>query len=209
MAGKRQIVREDLTRRILEAATARIAAYGLGDLRARDITKDAGCGLGTIYKCFEDLDELIMRVNAQTLGKLDRVLGEAYASANGADAQLHAMAQAYLAFALEHGRLWSALFEHHLDDGAKWPDWYLAHHGQLLRYIRSPLAALQPSLDNETLDLRMRSIFASVHGVVKLSLEGRFIGVRQGDLSVEVRAFVAMLVAGAQAIEDGTMRNSD
>lgn len=180
-----------------------MAAHGLGDLRARDIAKDAGCGLGTIYKCFADLDDLVMRVNAGTLGKLDRALDEAVREVEAPEDQLQAMAAAYLDFALSHGRLWSALFEHYPQEGRVGPDWYLSLHEQLLRYIRGPLAILQPSLGDDALDVRMRSIFASVHGVVMLSLEGRFIGVRQTGLHEELRDFVDLLIQGTKAIERG------
>ena len=79
MAGKREIVRRELTRNLLDAAEKRISMHGLDALRARDVTNDAGCGLGTIYKCFTDLDDLIIHVNSATLSRLRQALTDASA----------------------------------------------------------------------------------------------------------------------------------
>ena len=46
MAGKREMKREDLKARLIEAARNRIILDGLTRLRARDVTQDAGCALG-------------------------------------------------------------------------------------------------------------------------------------------------------------------
>ncbi len=46
MAGRREEKREDLKARLIYAARNRIADHGLANLRARDITQDAGCALG-------------------------------------------------------------------------------------------------------------------------------------------------------------------
>ena len=196
MKGKRAAVREDLTQRLLEAATARIDRHGLTGLRARDITSDAGCGLGTIYKCFTDLDDLILRVNSRTLARLDAALAEA---TNGLEApadQLQALAQGYLGFAISNLNLWAALFDHRLPEGVPVPDWHLAEHETMFARVAAPLAALSPELDRLHLAARARSVFAAVHGIVALSLEGRFVGVDEDDLRAELKIIVGALVRG-------------
>jgi len=52
-----------LRERLLEAARAAINARGLSGLKARDLAAETGCALGAIYTAFDDLDELILRVN--------------------------------------------------------------------------------------------------------------------------------------------------
>ena len=81
MAGKREAKREDLKARLIAATRARIEQSGLAGLRARDITKDAGCALGGLYNAFDDLDHLILTVNLETLTLMQEALGEAVADA--------------------------------------------------------------------------------------------------------------------------------
>lgn len=196
MTGKRAAVREDLTQRLLEAATARIDRHGLTGLRARDITSDAGCGLGTIYKCFTDLDDLILRVNSRTLARLDAALAEATDGLEEPSDQLQALAQGYLGFAISNSNLWAALFDHRLPEGVPVPDWHLAEHETMFARVAAPLAALSPELNRQHLAARARSVFAAVHGIVALSLEGRFVGVDEDDLRVELKIIVGALVRG-------------
>ena len=74
MAGKRELKREDLRARLIEAARNRIMADGLPALRARDVTQDAGCALGGLYTVFADLDDLVLHVNSLTLQAIEASL---------------------------------------------------------------------------------------------------------------------------------------
>ena len=61
MAGRRAEKREDLKARLIEAARNRIASDGMANLRARDVTQDAGCGLATLDEAEETLARLRTR----------------------------------------------------------------------------------------------------------------------------------------------------
>lgn len=204
MTGKRAAVREDLTQRLLEAATTRIERHGLAGLRARDITSDAGCGLGTIYKCYTDLDDLILKVNSRTLARLDQALAEATEGLDDPHGQMQALAQGYLGFAINNVNLWAALFDHRLPEGTPVPDWHLAEHETLFARVARPLAALSPDLDPGHLAARARSVFAAVHGIVALSLEGRFVGVDEHNLRTELEVIVGALVRGLGSVDTQT-----
>ncbi len=101
--------REILKKKILDAAEKRIESQGLAALRARDITKDARCALGSLYNAFEDLDLLILAVNSRTLARLHASLQNAPASQEAPKAKLLALALAYLNFGTENRNLWAAL----------------------------------------------------------------------------------------------------
>ena len=60
-----------LRERLIDAAERTVAANGLAGLRARDLAREAGCAVGTIYNVFEHLDELILCVGWRTLAMLD------------------------------------------------------------------------------------------------------------------------------------------
>jgi AcrR family transcriptional regulator len=196
MSAKRTEKREDLRARLIEAATARIISGGLQKLRARDVTSDAGCALGALYNAFADLDDLIMHVNSETLKRLDAAIGTAIRQVGDPGEVLKVLALGYLAFARENRALWRALFEHHLPDNVAQPHWQLAEHEALIEHIVEPLAELQPSLNDKELRIRSRSLFAAVHGIISISLEGRFVGIAEAALATEVGHFVDIMVAG-------------
>ena len=196
MSGKRAALRSELTRRLLEAATERMEKYGLDGVSAREVTADARCGLGTIYKCYRDLDELILHVNSRTLKKLDNVLVAAIRPTDAPEVRLVDLALAYLDFALSNNNAWSALFKHRMPAGSLVPDWHIAEHRALFRHIYRPLTEIDPELSNEALTIRARSIFAAVHGIVALSIEGKFVGLEREVVSVELETVVNAMLRG-------------
>ena len=196
MASRRELKREALKAKLIEAAGNRIAEGGLASLRARDVASDVGCALGGIYTVFDDLDDLILHVNARTLELLDRELADAVSDRRAGDA-LKALARSYARFAAQNRNLWGALFDHRMSDGGPSPDWLLAGHSSLMRYVMPPLAAIQPQLSEETLHLRARTYFAAVHGIVSMSLQQRFLGLPDDFLEPELDAFVEVVVDGS------------
>lgn len=198
MTAKRDAKREDLKGRLIEAAHAHIQSSGLGGLRARDITADAGCALGALYTAFADLDELILHVNSITLARLGAALREEATSAVAPRAKLKALAKAYLGFARDNRMLWAALFEHRMAPGVPVPEWHLAEHAVLIQHLVEPLAALRPALETPDLLARARTLFSAVHGIVAISLEDRFIGLAPTDLEAELLNFVDVLVTGLE-----------
>ncbi|MDO9416182.1 TetR/AcrR family transcriptional regulator [Pararhizobium sp.] len=199
MAGRREEKREDLRARLIEAARNRIAADGLANLRARDVTQDAGCALGGLYTAFADLDELVIHVNSGTLKVLEETLALSEVKDRSPTDRLRNLARGYLAFTATHRNLWKALFERALPEGRETPQWHLAEHLFLMDAIAEPLGELQPNLTPEERASRARTLFGAVHGVISISLEARFVGVPLERLEQELDDFVLTIAAGAEA----------
>jgi AcrR family transcriptional regulator len=196
MTASRQAKKEDLKSRLIAAATALIRDEGLKGLRARDIAERAGAALGGLYTVFDDLDGLILAVNSGTLKRLETALeGAIPADATAEDTFLN-LSLAYLRFALAEKNLWSALFEHRMPEGVPVPDWHLAEHAFLIGLIAVPMAARMPGASTEDIAVRARTFFSAVHGVIAISLEGRFVGIAPDVLEREVAA-LARILAGS------------
>ena len=184
--------KDALRAKLIEAAEKRMTADGLTGLRARDIAKDAGVALGGIYTAFGDLDELVLHVNARTL---DRLNGALQSTATLAPREtLLAIALEYARFARANRPLWDALFDHKVDGGV--PDWFREHQRALMVHIVRPLATLQPDLPDATLHLRARTYFSAFHGIVTISLQGRFVGLPGDTLEAEIERFVGVILRG-------------
>lgn len=200
MGNKREEQRAKLRASLIDAAEARIVGGGLMNLKARDVTSDAGCALGALYNAFKDIDQLVLRVNSRTLAKLGTALRDACVDGDPPDYMLTALAQAYVDFALTHERLWSALFDFRLPEGVEIPDWHREEHVVLIAHIIRPLSDLRPDLEKGALELRARTLFAAVHGVVQVALQGRFVGVPRQALYEEVTALVATMARGSEPV---------
>jgi AcrR family transcriptional regulator len=199
--GKREIKRENLRNRLLEAACSRIQREGIYGLRARDITADAGCALGGLYTAFDSLEDLIIHVNSRTLAMLGQALSTALIETDAPAKQLHNMAFAYLSFANEHTNLWRALFDQNLLPQGS-PDWHESEQGELLSLIGRPLSRLYPNLEESALSIRSRTIFSAVHGIVMVSIEQRYIAVTGQALVDELTHFLDLVVDAGRASRD-------
>lgn len=200
--GKRDENRDELRRKLLDAAERQIHQQGLSGLKARDVTTDASVALGSIYNAFESLDLLILHVNARTLARLNEALAAVAHEGQDPAIKMVALARGYVRFALGNRRLWAALFDHRLPEGVEIPDWHVVAHVEIMKLIARPLTQLRPDLSAEQVCLRARTLFAAVHGVVHLSLTGQFVGTPLDHLEGEVVALVESLVRGIPANGD-------
>lgn len=187
--------RSRLRERLLDAARKSIAARGLSGLKARDLAAEAGCALGAIYTAFDDLDELVLRVNLATLERLGAALDDALRQAPPAGALL-ALARAYLDFARREEPSWRALFEHRLAGGAPIPDWYNDARNALFGRLEAPLAALLPAQDAATRAGLAHTLFSAVHGVVVLGLEQKIAATPPEALDAQLETLVRLIAAG-------------
>jgi AcrR family transcriptional regulator len=193
--------RAQLRSALVAAAEQRIAAQGLGGLRARDLAADAGCAVGAIYNAVQDLDELILAVNSRTLAGLERDFDAADAAGGAADsdpatARLVRLATTYVDFAAAHTHRWRALFEHRLPAEADVPAWYRDVQQRLFERVEEPLRALQPALAADERALLARSLFSAVHGLVALGLEEKLQVVPLPTLRDQARVLVSAIGRG-------------
>ncbi|WP_442755527.1 TetR/AcrR family transcriptional regulator [Methylocystis sp. JAN1] len=184
-----------LRERLLDVARQSISTRGLSGLKARDLASEAGCALGAIYTAFDDLDELILRVNVSTLERLGRALDAALGQADPSDALL-ALARAYLDFARREEPSWRALFEHRLSGGAPVPNWYAEARNQLFGRLEAPLAELLPHQDAAARARLARTLFSAVHGVVVLGLEEKLEATPPEQLDEQLETLVRLIASG-------------
>ena len=70
MARRADHTREELHRMALDAAREIVDAEGLRGIKARKIMDKIGYTVGTLYQLFDDLDDLIVHMNTETLDAL-------------------------------------------------------------------------------------------------------------------------------------------
>lgn len=187
--------RAQLRARLLDIAQTTIAERGLSGLKARDLAAAAGCALGAIYTAFDDLDELILRVNLRTLERLDTELTRALAEGEPSQA-LARLACSYLGFARREEKSWRALFEHRLASGGPVPDWYEQARDRLFGLLDAPLALLLPGQDARARASLAQTLFSAVHGVVALGLEEKVAETPPAVLDAQLNLLARLLAEG-------------
>ena len=194
---------QNLHDRLLDAAEAFIAAEGLAGLRARALAEAAGCSVGAIYGVFADLDMLVLAVNIRTLDALDTVMGRATDAAGPGGAasgdpagHLARLAEAYLDYAAANRPRWDALFQHRMAEGRPIPSWYAERLEMVFRHVEVPLAALRSKLPAGTRTILARTVFAAVHGIVALGLDGKVAEMTLPVLRDQVRMIVGAIASG-------------
>ena len=141
---------------------------------------------------------LALAVNLRTFQRLGAHVSAAVedrASSPPVD-RLIVMAKGYLAFANDAPNLWRALFDVEMTADSNVPDWYMQELGRLFQIIAAPLAELDPAADAATIDLRTRTLFSSVHGIVLLGLEKRISGVPLDRIEAMIEYLLQSFVSG-------------
>lgn len=194
--------RADLRSTLVKLAEAQIAAQGMASLRARDLAREAGCALGAIYNVFSDMNALVLAVNGLTFARIGvEVAGAVTGHEHEPPEQrLILLARAYLNFADQNHHLWRALFDIDLPDDAQVPDWYRRDLKALFAHIAVPVSELFPELEGQELELMVRALFSSVHGIVVLGLQNRISGVPRDRVEAMIEAVLLRLALGSKKV---------
>jgi len=157
---------QELRAMILDAAERLVAQGGTPAANAREIAAAIGYTPGTIYNHFANLDDLIRHVTARTVDGLTTALSSA--SESDPVRQLHAMADAYIAFTAKNRRLWNAAFEPLPKASATREAWYRATLERPLALLVDALRPLDPGASDEERRVAALSTWGALHGVVTL-----------------------------------------
>jgi len=167
--GRRSIhTADELRELIIEATTDIVEHSGLEGLSAREIAKRVGYSPGTLYNVFENLDDLLLVIEARLLDELTERLNATETSSTPSD-RLRSLVRTYFAFSQERPKLWNLLNEHRMPAGRAVPDWYQAKVEGLLVPLEQALKPLLNDADPSQQRRAVRTLWASVHGVTSLS----------------------------------------
>lgn len=194
--GRRSEHTPDVLRQlIIEACEGIIVRDGLAGLSAREIAKHVGYSPGTIYNVFDNLDDLILQVEARVLDELDQRL-VSLPTDGTADDRVMRLARTYLAFTTERPRLWNLLFEHHLPQNMNVPTWYQQKLDQLLERVEAAIRPLLFDKDPLAAKRAARVLWAGVHGITALAAADKLSTVTSDDAIALVDDLVENYLAG-------------
>lgn len=191
---------------IIDAAERLVAQGGTAAANAREIAAAIGYTPGTIYNHFANLDDLIRHVTARTVDGLATALSSV--SESDPVRQLHAMADAYIAFTTKNHRLWAAAFEPLAKASATREAWYRATLERPLALVQDALKPLDPGASEEERRIAALSTWGALHGVVTLVEGDGRIGRLDAAPAPEMAHFlIDCVVAGLAARRKAARRN--
>lgn len=189
---------EQLRQLILDAAQAIIETNGLAGLSAREIARRIGYSPGTIYNMFQNLDDVVLHVEARVLDALDQRLADALKEGDPKD-KVVKLAESYLAFTSERPKLWNLLFEHYMPGGSDTPPWYQQKLELLMSRVESAMAPLFPAGADQARQRSARVLWAGVHGITSLATANKLSNVTTEAAALLVRDLISNYLTGLAA----------
>jgi AcrR family transcriptional regulator len=161
--------REQIRALVLEAAESIIRAQGLSGLTVRKIANEIGYSAGTLYLVFENLDDIVMQVNACTLdelqSRLQTTIDQEEQRQGTAREIVYVMVNQYVYFVLQHSNRWRAMFDSRITDLPELPRWYQDKVDALFRLAEVQLQRLNPEAPEEVVVEASRALWCAVYGV--------------------------------------------
>lgn len=173
MGRRSQHTPEELRELILTATRRIVEERGFRAISAREIAREIGYAPGTLYNMFENLDEILLRVEALALKDFDDHIGKSLLGKKSQDLP-RAFAEAYVDFAYDQPRLWDMIQFHHPEFAKAAPDWYLDN-------VHAPMLRLEPIVgdvmgidDADEIAQRARLLWSVIHGMVQMATTPKF-----------------------------------
>lgn len=165
--------REELATLTVAAAREIILAEGVAQVSARAVAKRIGYSPGTLYNLFESLDEIIFRVNAQTLQGLAAAARKAITTTDDPQQRAVALGRVYVDYAEAHPQLWLAIFDFRPAAESRPPAAFEEAVAALFIAVSDCLAPFFDQKDERLRAASARVLWSGVHGITLLSLSGR------------------------------------
>jgi AcrR family transcriptional regulator len=189
--------REELYEMTVAAARGIVEDHGFRALTVRKIADAIGYSPGTIYNLFDNLDDLIIRLNGGTLDELfDRL--SAIEGSGDPTLDLDRLLGAYLAYLDAHPSLWNLLFEHTRPEGQVLPKWYVDKVADILGLLEQALSPHFPEDRANEKRHAARVLWASLHGICSLSQAGKLEVVTTQAPREMARLLVSIFLAGLE-----------
>jgi AcrR family transcriptional regulator len=157
----------------LRAAGEIVAERGSAALSMREVARRIGYTVGALYIVFENLDDLIVHLNEQTVIELRASLERIRGRANQPAQNLRLLVAAYLGFALLHTARWRLVFEHRLPDGQKAPATYAGHTAAIFALVSGRLRESGTTQDASSTAEVATALWSGAHGICMLAVTGK------------------------------------
>ena len=190
----------NLRRALLDEALATIRREGVEGVTLREIGARLGVSRTALYRHFADKRALLSAVAAEGFRTLREQLVAAWESGERGMAGFEAMGVAYVQFAVANPTHFRVMFSRYIDREPRDPDLANEGAGAFVALVNA-VAALQRAgqLRADDTELMARHIWAVVHGVANLAIDGQL--AEPGGIEQLTRYSIERLQLGIAAQE--------
>jgi AcrR family transcriptional regulator len=188
---------------ILQVATELAAAEGLKGVGVRAIAAKLKISPGTLYNVIGDIDDILLRVNEQTLIRVRGAIQDAIVPNRDVLSNVLAVAEAYIDFVRAHPKLWSTLIEYSIGSDRELPAWYRDTLEQTVGTVEQLLRPLIASRRD-----RQRAVailWATLQGVSTLTASGKLTLVNDDEPHALVELLISRFLGTYQAEESSSV----
>ena len=188
--------KEEIREMALAAAEKLVALEGFQSLSTRKVAKSIGYTVGSLYVVFQNLDDLILNVNARTLDKLSLNLLERGKSEADPLAALLAMASQYYEFVVDNSNLVGMIYDHRMPTKDSLPDWYQPKVAGIFNEIEQLVGKVLIGKDASITACAARVLWSGVHGICILDITDNLTIANAGSSRELLESFVTNYIAG-------------
>jgi AcrR family transcriptional regulator len=172
----------DLSRALLTEAVRTIQAQGVERLSLRTVAGRLGVSQTALYRHFADKNALLAAVGREGFRMLRLALTAAWDEHGRGRAGFEAMGVAYVTFAVTHPSHYRVMFGVFIESSAKDPD-FVAESTAAFQVLVNSLIEQQHSglVRQDDPVLLARMVWALVHGIAMLAIDGRLRDDPNGD----------------------------
>ena len=170
MARRSDHSREELREMTLTAAENIVVEQGYEGLSARKVATAIGYTVGTLYLVFENLDDLILHINARTLDRLHARMTASQANSGDAVDYLLQLGEIYIRFANDDPHRWAMVFEHRFSEDRVVPAWYQEKIARMFAMVEEGLEPLATNRPQQEVTQAARALWGGVHGICILAI---------------------------------------
>ena len=168
MARRSEHSLEEIKAMVLDAAETLVIEEGFSALKARNIAREIGYTVGSIYMVFTNMADLVLHINARTLDAIATQLEQV--SDGKTDEATEVLALVYLSYADRNYNRWRTVFDYRGSADAEIPGWYQEKIDSVFAPVEAQFARLAPELADADSKRAARALWCGVHGICALSL---------------------------------------
>ena len=171
MARRSEHSMEEIKAMVLNAAETIVIEEGVAALKVRKVAMTIGYTVGSVYRVFENMADLILQIQ-------DRAVDDLALSLSGVDDSetpeqcIKQLAKAYLAFANCHFNRWRMIFTQAAAADRELPAWYRQKVETLSLQLEKQIKRLSPELPKDRIERGAEALWSGIHGVCTLALTG-------------------------------------
>ncbi|MEL6200878.1 MAG: TetR/AcrR family transcriptional regulator [Pseudomonadota bacterium] len=196
------IDKERAQRDIMDITMRLLADGGLDAVKIRDIARQAGVSVGSVYNIFGDIDDLLRACNTQLLDELGSAGAMAMQQAeldgvSDVRGRLLVLARVYHEFVETNATAWTAMLAFNRAVSLKeTPEWYILRQEMLFDLIGEVLSGTALGDDEDQLAVAARALWSSVHGIVTNAYRGSDRRAQQTQTWAQIDVLVTTFVRG-------------